>query len=317
MKPQATGQRYIYRTAGVCPPEIHFRLDGGKVAAVRFVGGGCPGNATLVSRLLDGQPLANALALLEGIDCRNATSCPDQLAQALRLAAGGGLPPAPSFRVDDVHLPGNRLALVADPRGRVEALDALIGHGRGQGLENICCLGDLTGTSRAANKALLKQIRRGKLLAVTGAADYRRMTAEPRDPSLRHQDRDELSRTPQVLIFHLNGRRGVVFQGAFLQDLPGYSDYDPMALEINMLCGLTDFLRDETVKPALSAMIPQFQAQIVVFSQNGNWGHWTVDGVDLIGVGPAIAENELAYGLIEVGETARFERVTVEPVNAS
>lgn len=314
MEPQGTGKRYIYRTEGVCPPEIHFRLDNGKVEALRFVGGGCPGNATLVSRLLAGQPLATALAMLDGIACRNATSCPDQLAKALRLAASGELAPAPSFRIAEVHLPGTRLAFVADPLGSVEALDALIGHLRGRGIEAICCLGDLTGNDRQANKTLFKRLRSQNVMAVSGAADYRRISAEPADASLRPKDRDELARLAQVLVFDLNGRKGVVFQGDFLQGLAGYSDFDPMALEINMVCGLTDFLRDDGVRPALAAMIPQFQAQIVVFSQHGNWIHWSEAGVDLIGIGPALAPEGLSYGLIEVTDTVRFERVPVESV---
>jgi len=49
-------ERYIYRTHGVCPPEIHFQVQDGLLTEVRFVGGGCPGNARLVSRLLKGLP---------------------------------------------------------------------------------------------------------------------------------------------------------------------------------------------------------------------------------------------------------------------
>jgi len=311
MEQQGSGKRYIYRTEGVCPPEIHFRLDNHKVEAVRFVGGGCPGNATLVSRLLAGQPLETALAMLDGIACRNATSCPDQLAKALRLAADGDLAPAPSFRLDQVPLPGPCLALVADPMGRLAPMDALIGHLRAKGIENICCLGDLTGNDRQANKALLKRLRAQNVLAVSGAADYRRISAEPADGSLRPKDRDLLARIAQVLVFDLNGRKGALFQGDFLQGLAGYSDFDPMALEINMVCGLTDFLRDEGIRPALAAMAPQFQARIVAFSQNGNWTHWPVAGVDLMGIGPAVSDEGLCYGLIEVGDTVRFKQVRI------
>ena len=76
-------QRFIYPTQGVCPPEIHFKVNNGRLEEIRFVGGGCPGNAQLVARLLEGKPLAEALEYLVGIDCRNGTSCPDQLAAAV------------------------------------------------------------------------------------------------------------------------------------------------------------------------------------------------------------------------------------------
>ena len=49
MKHNRSTNQYIYHTRGVCPPEIHFKIDDGKIKDLRFVGGGCPGNAQLVS----------------------------------------------------------------------------------------------------------------------------------------------------------------------------------------------------------------------------------------------------------------------------
>ncbi len=90
-------KRYIYQTTGVCPPEIHFELSEGVLEQVRFVGGGCPGNAKLVGALLRGKDIGEALGLLKGIECRNDTSCPDQLARAIEAALRGSLPrPDPS-----------------------------------------------------------------------------------------------------------------------------------------------------------------------------------------------------------------------------
>ena len=45
-------QRYIFKTKGVCAPEIHFQVDRGALSEIRFVGGGCPGHAGFVSQLL-------------------------------------------------------------------------------------------------------------------------------------------------------------------------------------------------------------------------------------------------------------------------
>ena len=52
----------------------------------RFIGG-CPGNTQGVARLAEGRPAAEVVRLLKGIQCRNGTSCPDQLARALEQTA--------------------------------------------------------------------------------------------------------------------------------------------------------------------------------------------------------------------------------------
>ena len=97
---------YVFHTQGVCPPEIHFRLSGeGTVHQVRFVGGGCPGNALLVGRLVDGKPMNAIIEYLSGIECRNATSCPDQLARAFAAVKNGDLQPAATFKVAEDAVP--------------------------------------------------------------------------------------------------------------------------------------------------------------------------------------------------------------------
>ena len=65
---------------------IDITLDGDTVAEVRFTGG-CMGNTQGVAALVRGMKATDAIARLEGIDCRGrGTSCPDQLARALREA---------------------------------------------------------------------------------------------------------------------------------------------------------------------------------------------------------------------------------------
>lgn len=79
-------QSYTYRTRGTCSREINFDIDGNTVKNVRFVMG-CQGNTTGVARLVDGMDIDEAISRLEGIDCNGrGTSCPDQLAQALKAA---------------------------------------------------------------------------------------------------------------------------------------------------------------------------------------------------------------------------------------
>jgi uncharacterized protein (TIGR03905 family) len=76
----------VYKTKGVCSQEIHFELDGDVIKHVEFVGG-CSGNTQGVARLVEGMKTSDAIARLEGIKCGfRPTSCPDQLANALKLA---------------------------------------------------------------------------------------------------------------------------------------------------------------------------------------------------------------------------------------
>lgn len=75
-----------YRTHGVCSQAIIFDLDGEIIKKVQFVGG-CSGNTQGVARLVEGMKATDAIARLEGIKCGpRPTSCPDQLAKALKEA---------------------------------------------------------------------------------------------------------------------------------------------------------------------------------------------------------------------------------------
>ena len=75
-----------YKTRGVCSQEIHLELDNDIIKSVEFIGG-CSGNTQGVARLVPGMKAQDAIAKMEGIKCgfKN-TSCPDQLAQALKTA---------------------------------------------------------------------------------------------------------------------------------------------------------------------------------------------------------------------------------------
>lgn len=77
-------ERFTYKTKGVCAREIEIQLEGDVIAEVRFVGG-CSGNTQGVSALVKGMTVSEAVSRLEGIRCGfKATSCPDQLATALK-----------------------------------------------------------------------------------------------------------------------------------------------------------------------------------------------------------------------------------------
>ena len=296
-------KRFIYPTQGVCPPEIHFKINNGRLEELRFVGGGCPGNAQLVARLLEGKPLTEALKYLAGIDCRNETSCPDQLAAAVTAAKNGRLRPAESFRVHADGCDRFRVGLIGTLEGDHAVLEKLMQHMQACGIEACYCLGNLTGDSDQ-NKDLIQKLRKHKIFAIQGAADWRYAQGMETKgmPSLEQKDRDWLLRLPQVLSFQLKQKKGVAFFGDYIQRLPDYSDFEPFALEMNMVCGLTNFMQDETVFPALEAMIPQFQVDIIIFSQLRKWGHWHIAGKDFISLGPASDADGLCWGQLDVAD---------------
>lgn len=78
----------VYKTKGVCSQLIHVEVDGSTITSVEFVGG-CDGNTQGVAALVKGMDVHEAIRRMEGIRCGfKPTSCPDQLAKALRQAIG-------------------------------------------------------------------------------------------------------------------------------------------------------------------------------------------------------------------------------------
>ena len=72
----------IYKTSGTCAQAIDYEVSGGMLTRCAFAGG-CRGNTQGVAKLAAGRPVEEVIRLLKGIQCRNGTSCPDQLARAL------------------------------------------------------------------------------------------------------------------------------------------------------------------------------------------------------------------------------------------
>ena len=76
--------QYQYNTKGTCSREIHFEVEDGKLKNVTYIGG-CNGNLKGISSLVEGMEIDEVIARLEGISCGGKpTSCPDQLATALK-----------------------------------------------------------------------------------------------------------------------------------------------------------------------------------------------------------------------------------------
>lgn len=75
-----------YTPRGVCSRNISIEITNGIIDSVKFTGG-CSGNTQGVAALVSGMKVDEAIKRLEGIDCNGkGTSCPDQLAKALRQA---------------------------------------------------------------------------------------------------------------------------------------------------------------------------------------------------------------------------------------
>ena len=75
-----------YRPKGVCSRLMRVEVEDGIIRQVE-VQGGCSGNLQGISRLLVGMPVQQAIERMEGMRCGGKpTSCPDQLAKALRQA---------------------------------------------------------------------------------------------------------------------------------------------------------------------------------------------------------------------------------------
>ena len=73
-----------YKTNGVCARTITADIEDGRVYNLKFEGG-CNGNTKGISSLVEGMEIKEVITRLEGIKCGfKGTSCPDQLAQALK-----------------------------------------------------------------------------------------------------------------------------------------------------------------------------------------------------------------------------------------
>ncbi|MBQ5885478.1 MAG: TIGR03905 family TSCPD domain-containing protein [Clostridia bacterium] len=75
---------YTYTTKGVCARSITIEVEDNIVKEVKFLGG-CNGNTSGISKLVVGMEIDEVISRLENIRCGfKTTSCPDQLAKALK-----------------------------------------------------------------------------------------------------------------------------------------------------------------------------------------------------------------------------------------
>ena len=83
--------KFVFKTSHeVCSDSISVNIEDGKISEVQF-NGGCPGSLTAVSKLVVGMTPEQAIGILSGIPCGGkSTSCPDQLARALKAYLQSG-----------------------------------------------------------------------------------------------------------------------------------------------------------------------------------------------------------------------------------
>lgn len=79
-------QSFTFEPHGVCANKITFDIEDNKLHNLKFYGG-CPGNTSAISKLLEGADASKTASILKGNDCRGrGTSCADQLAIAIEQA---------------------------------------------------------------------------------------------------------------------------------------------------------------------------------------------------------------------------------------
>ena len=77
-------EKITYKTSGVCSRSIDIEIEDGVVVSAKYTGG-CHGNTQGVAALVAGMKVEDVIARLSGIRCGfKETSCPDQLAKALK-----------------------------------------------------------------------------------------------------------------------------------------------------------------------------------------------------------------------------------------
>ena len=78
--------KFTFRPRSVCSQLMEIETEDGRVKSLKVMGG-CDGNLKGIARLVEGMEVEEVIRRLEGLRCgRKSTSCPDQLAQALRLS---------------------------------------------------------------------------------------------------------------------------------------------------------------------------------------------------------------------------------------
>ena len=74
---------FNYKCKGTCSTSIDLEIQDGIITYCK-INDGCPGNTAGVAKLVTGRNAEEVASMLQGTPCRGETSCPDQLARAIR-----------------------------------------------------------------------------------------------------------------------------------------------------------------------------------------------------------------------------------------
>ena len=74
---------FTYRCKGTCSTAIDLEIRDGVITHCQ-IHNGCRGNTAGLAKMVVGRDAGEVAGLLSGIPCRGDTSCPDQLARAIR-----------------------------------------------------------------------------------------------------------------------------------------------------------------------------------------------------------------------------------------
>jgi len=293
-----------FRPTGVCPKEIHLDMEGGILKELIFLGGGCPGNAQLVSRLLKGRNTSELIPLLKGIPCREGTSCPDQVAKALELDQTEGLPTA-EMNILTIQKQWRRIGVFSGIHGDLQILEKVLHQFSNKKTDRLICLGGLGGQESSHEEIALLLLMSNVILL-----------QDPSELEMNQKEvvsgsaREFLSQLPALLEFRLGEMRGIAFHGGAMEEIPGYSEYGKYGAEINAILYLTDYLRDESVFSAFETMAKQFLAHLYVFNHTEEPLYKILPNRHFVNVGkinPADG-NKGSYAIIE----AKGDQVAVE-----
>ena len=87
-------KKYEYMTKYVCSRLMEIWIKDDSIIHKVKITGGCPGNTVGVSRLSENRDMDEIINITQGIPCGNKlSSCPDQLATALKMIKNGELQP--------------------------------------------------------------------------------------------------------------------------------------------------------------------------------------------------------------------------------
>lgn len=76
--------KFDYYPKGVCSRHYVIEIEDDKIVSLE-VEGGCQGNLKGISRIVVGMNVDDVISAFEGVDCGGkGTSCPDQIAKALK-----------------------------------------------------------------------------------------------------------------------------------------------------------------------------------------------------------------------------------------